>query len=81
MANVTNILYEIVEKTIPKSSTKTKKKKKPWFNDDYKTSIQKKETSLRQFNTRPMHQNLENFRVFHAKAHHVTLLSVNCNLI
>ena len=63
----TTILYEIAEKTIPKTSTKTKKKKKPWFNDDCKTSIQKRKQALRQFNTRPMHHNLENFRVFRAK--------------
>ena len=66
--NFTTILYEIAEKTIPKTSTKTKKKKKPWFNDDCKTSIQKRRQALRQFNTRPMHQNLENYRVFRAKA-------------
>ena len=64
----TTILYEIAEKKIPKTSTKTKKKKKPWFNDDCKTSIQKRRQALRQFNTRPMHHNLENFRVFRAKA-------------
>ena len=66
--NFTTILQKIAEKTIPKTSTKTKKKKKPWFNDDCKTSIQKRRQALRQFNTRPMHQNLENFRVFLAKA-------------
>ena len=66
--NFTTILYKIAEKTIPKTSTKTKKKKKPWFNDDCKTSIQKRRQALRQFNTRPMHQNLENYRVFRAKA-------------
>ena len=66
--NFTTILYEMAEKTIPKTSTKTKKKKKPWFNDDCKTSIQKRRQALRQFNTRPMHQNPENFRVFRAKA-------------
>ena len=66
--NFTTILYEIAEKTISKTSTKTKEKKKPWFNDDCKTSIQKRRQALRQFNTRPMHQNLENFRVFCAKA-------------
>ena len=66
--NFTTILYKIAEKTIPKTSTETKKKKKPWFNDDCKTSIQKRRQALRQFNTRPMHQNLENFRVFRAKA-------------
>ena len=41
---------------------KSKKKKKPWFNDDCKTSIQKRKQALRQFNARPFHQNLENFR-------------------
>ena len=33
-----------------------------------KTSIQKRKQDLRQFNVRPLHQNLENFRVFRAKA-------------
>ena len=56
--NFTTILYEIAEKTIPKTSTKTKKRKKPWFNDDCKTSIQKRIQALRQFNTRPLHKNL-----------------------
>ena len=64
------ILYEIADKTIPKTSTKTKKKTKPWFNDDCKTSIQNRRQALRQLNTRPMHLNLENFRVFRAKARH-----------
>ena len=66
--NFTTNLYEIAEKTIPKTSTKTKKKKKPWFNDDCKTYIQKRRQALLQFNTRPMHQNLENICVFGAKA-------------
>ena len=39
--NFTTILYEIPEKTIPKTSTKIKKKKKPWFIADCKTSIKK----------------------------------------
>ena len=33
-----------------------------------KTSFQKRKQALRQFNARPLHQNLENFRVFRAKA-------------
>ena len=45
--NFTTILYEIEEKTIPKTSTKTMKKKKPWFNDDCKISIQKRRQALR----------------------------------
>ena len=67
--NFTTILYEIGEKTIPKTSTKTKNRKKPWFNDDCKTSIQKRRQALRQLNTCPLHKNLENFHVFRVKAH------------
>ena len=63
----TTTLHQIAIKTIPRISIKSKKKKKPWFNDDCKTSIQKRKQALRQFNARPLHQNLENFRVFRAK--------------
>ena len=55
-------------KTIPRTSVKSKKKKKTWLNDDCKTSIQKRKQALRQFNARPLHLNLENFRVFRGKA-------------
>ena len=64
----TTTLHQLAIKTIPRTSKKSKKKKKPWFNDDCKTSIQKRKQALRQFNARPLHQNLENFRVFRAKA-------------
>ena len=64
----TTTLHQLAIKTIPRTSIKSKKKKKPWFNDDCKTSIQKRKQALRQFNARPLHQNLENFRVFRAKA-------------
>ena len=40
----TTALKQIAIKTIPKTSTKSKKKKTPWFNDDCKTSIQKRNT-------------------------------------
>ena len=55
----TTTLHHIAIKTIPKTSTKSKKMKKPWFNDDCKTSIQKRKQALRQFNARPLHQHLE----------------------
>ena len=58
----TTTLHQIAIKTIPKTSTKSKKKKKPSFNDDCKTSIQKRKQALRQFKARPLHQNLENIR-------------------
>ena len=64
----TTTLHQIAIKTIPRTSTKSKKKKKTWFNEDCKTSIQKRKQALRQFNARPLYQNLENFRVFRAKA-------------
>ena len=64
----TTTLHQIATKTIPKTSTKSKKKKKPWFNDDCKTCIHKRKQAFRQFNDRPLHQNLENFRIFRAKA-------------
>ena len=64
----TTTRHRIAIKTIPRTSIKSNKMKKPWFNDDCKTSIQKRKQALRQFNARPLHQNLENFRVFRAKA-------------
>ena len=64
----TTTLHQLAIKTIPRTSIKSKKKKKPWFNDDCKTSIHKRKQALRQFNARPLHQNLENFRIFRAKA-------------
>ena len=45
---------------ISKTSTKSKKKKKPWFNDDCKISIQKRKQALQQLNARPSQQNMEN---------------------
>ena len=64
----TTTLHQLAIKTIPRTSIKSKKKKKPWINGDCKTSIQKRKQALRQFNARPLYQNLENFRVFRAKA-------------
>ena len=49
----TTTLDQLAVKTIPRTSIKSKKKKKPWFNDDRKTSIQKRKQALRQFNPRP----------------------------
>ena len=42
----TTTLHQIATKTIPKTSTKLKKKKKRWFNDDCKTSIQKRKQAF-----------------------------------
>ena len=63
-----SILINIAEETVPKPSRKSKKAKKPWFTDDCKIAIKQRKGALRQFNNRPTHNNLNNYRIFHAKA-------------
>ena len=46
---------------------KSKKAKKPWFIEDCKTAIKQRKGALRQFNSRPTHDNLNNYRIFRAK--------------
>ena len=68
IADFTNILHNIAEKTIPKTSTNPKRFNKPWFNDDCKEAIKARKQVLREFNTNPTQDNLNKFRVFRAKA-------------
>ena len=63
-----SILINIAEEAVPKTATKSKKAKKPWFTDDCKTAIKQRKGALRQFNNRPTHDNLNNYRIFRAKA-------------
>ena len=63
-----SFLINIAEETVPKTATKSKKAKKPWFTDDCKTAIKQRKGALRQFNNRPTHDNLNNYRIFRAKA-------------
>ena len=63
-----SILINIAEETLPKTSTKSKKAKTPWFTDDRKTAIKQRKGALRQFNNRPTHYNLINYRILRAKA-------------
>ena len=62
-----SILINIAEETVPKTATKSKKAKKPWFTEDCKTAIKHRKGALRQFNNRPTHDNLNNYRIFRAK--------------
>ena len=59
---------KIAEETVPKTATKSKKTKKPWFTDDCETAIKLRKGAQRQFNNRPTHDNLNNYRIFRAKA-------------
>ena len=66
--SIASILINIAEETVPKTATKSKKAKKPWFTEDCRTAIKQRKGALRQFNNRPTHDNLNNYRIFRAKA-------------
>ena len=51
----------IIEETVSKTSTKSKKAKKPWFIDDCINAIKQRKGAVRQFNTRPTNNNLNNY--------------------
>ena len=53
---------------IPKTSTNPKHPSKPWFTDECDKAIGDRKKAHRQFNKRPTSDNLENFRIFRAKA-------------
>ena len=63
-----SILINTAEETVPKTAKKSKKAKKPWFKEDCKTAIKQRKGAQRQFNNRPTHDNLNNNRIFRAKA-------------
>ena len=63
-----SFLINIAEETVPKTATKSKKANEPWFTEDCKTAIKQRKGALRQFNNRPTHDNLDNYRIFHARA-------------
>ena len=64
----TSILYSIAEECIPKSSCNPKHQPKPWYNDECKEAIKKRKSALRRFKNHPNSENLENVRIFRAKA-------------
>ena len=63
-----SILINIAEEPVPKTATKAKKSKKPWSTENFKIAIKQRKRALRQFNNRPTHDNLNNYRIFRAKA-------------
>ena len=52
MSAFTSALHDISEKSIPKSSTRSKRRN-PWYNDECKTAINKRKSALRKFNKNP----------------------------
>ena len=61
-------IISIADRTIPKTSTNPKHPSKPWFTDECDRAIGERKKAHRRFNKRPTSDNLENFRIFRAKA-------------
>ena len=60
-----SLLDSAAQKSIPRPSTDPKRPNKPWFNEDCKKAIE--EPILRQFNPRPIQENLSQFKIARAK--------------
>ena len=68
MPSFTETLIDISNQCIPKSSTNSFKKKKPWFNDECKEAIKKRKDSLKRFKQYPTKTNLNACKILRAKA-------------
>ena len=62
-----SLLLEIAGECIPKTSTNLHRNR-PWFNDECKQSIKERRAAVRKFNVCPTPQNLEQVKIFRAKA-------------
>ena len=62
-----NILLEIAENTIPKSSVSSKPRK-PWFDEECKQAIKDRKRAERTFRRSFSHSKLSSFRIYRAKA-------------
>ena len=67
VTDFSNILLEIADKTIPKSSISSKPRK-PWFDDECKQAIKERKNSEKAFRRSPCHSKLSSFRIHRAKA-------------
>ena len=63
-------LYQICERTIPKTTSKIKKNR-PWFTNICKDSIKTRNKQLRIFKTNPSPENLKAFKIERAKTRQV----------
>ena len=67
LTDFSNILLNIAEKTIPKSSISSKPRK-PWFDEECKQAIKDRKKSEKAFRQSPCHSKLSSFRIHRAKA-------------
>ena len=75
MLSFTETLIDISNQCIPKSSTISFKKKKPWFNDECKEAIKKRKDSLKRFKPYPTKTNLNACKILRAKNDHLGKIS------
>ena len=61
-----NILLQIAEKTLPKSSTSSKPRK-PWFDEESKQAIKSRKKAEKSFRRTLTQSNLSSFRIYRAK--------------
>ena len=71
MKAFTSCLIEIASASIPKSSTKSKRFPKPWFDDSCKEAVNKRKLALRTFKKHPVHENLIAYRRATAQARRI----------
>ncbi len=64
----TTLLIKAAEQSIPQTSPNPKRPYKPWYDDDCKKAIQNRTSAIRKFNLRPTTENLNNIRIYRAKA-------------
>ena len=67
----TETLLDISNRCIPKSSTNSFTKKKPWFNDECKEAIKKRKDSLKRFKQYPTKIYLNACKILRAKARRI----------
>jgi ribonuclease HI len=65
------ILIDIASQTIPKSSTNSHNKHKPWFNIDCKEAIRSRQNALHKFKHQPTTSNLNKYKKARAKARRI----------
>ena len=66
-----SILINIASKAIPKSSTESKRLRRPWFNNDCKKAIRLRRAALQRFKCSPTSANLSLYRQARAQARRV----------
>ena len=74
MSDFTSSLIELSSKCIPKTSTNPRKSN-PWYNDECKEAIKQRKKALNKFQKYPTKDNLNEVKVFRAKARRTIKIS------